>query len=165
MARLIETVSNQLGDIIPGATVKVYAQPGNTLAQTLTTDVDGMFYLTAPAGTYYLIISGPGITTKTIQGVELVDIDDPKDVKKAGDTMTGPLTLSGNPTLDMHAATKEYVDANAGTGGTAGVSQIVAGAGVLVTPSIGVGIVNIDVIATIPFFETTGIEKPIPLKM
>jgi len=31
-------------------------------------------------------------------------------VSKAGDTMTGPLVLSDNPTLDMHAATKQYVD-------------------------------------------------------
>lgn len=32
-------------------------------------------------------------------------------VAKAGDTMTGALVLSGDPTLDLHAATKQYVDA------------------------------------------------------
>ena len=32
-------------------------------------------------------------------------------VAKAGDTMTGALTLSGAPTSDLHAATKAYVDA------------------------------------------------------
>jgi len=31
-------------------------------------------------------------------------------VAKAGDTMTGPLTLSGAPTVNLHAATKQYVD-------------------------------------------------------
>lgn len=31
-------------------------------------------------------------------------------VLKAGDTMTGHLVLSGNPSLPLHAATKEYVD-------------------------------------------------------
>lgn len=31
-------------------------------------------------------------------------------VKKAGDTMTGFLTLHAHPTLPMHAATKQYVD-------------------------------------------------------
>lgn len=31
-------------------------------------------------------------------------------VRKAGDTMIGPLYLSGSPTQDMHAATKKYVD-------------------------------------------------------
>jgi Phage-related tail fibre protein len=31
-------------------------------------------------------------------------------VLKAGDTMTGPLVLSGNPTANLHAVTKQYVD-------------------------------------------------------
>lgn len=31
-------------------------------------------------------------------------------VSKAGDTMTGALTLSGAPSADLHAATKKYVD-------------------------------------------------------
>ena len=34
----------------------------------------------------------------------------PEYVKKAGDTMTGLLTLSGAPTANLHAATKKYVD-------------------------------------------------------
>ena len=33
-------------------------------------------------------------------------------VSKAGDTMTGALTLSGDPVLPLQAATKQYVDAN-----------------------------------------------------
>lgn len=33
-------------------------------------------------------------------------------VGKSGDTMTGLLTLSGDPTSDLHAATKQYVDNN-----------------------------------------------------
>lgn len=36
-------------------------------------------------------------------------------VAKAGDTMTGALTLSGAPTLDLHAANKGYVDTAATT--------------------------------------------------
>ena len=35
----------------------------------------------------------------------------------AGGTMTGALTLSGEPTADLHAASKKYVDDNAATGG------------------------------------------------
>ncbi len=35
-------------------------------------------------------------------------------VAKAGDTMTGPLALSADPTLALQAATKQYVDARAG---------------------------------------------------
>jgi hypothetical protein len=36
-------------------------------------------------------------------------------VAKAGDTMTGPLTLPGAPTATNHAATKGYVDTEVGT--------------------------------------------------
>lgn len=42
-------------------------------------------------------------------------------VNKAGDTMTGPLVLSGDPTQPMEAATKQYVDtaiSGIPTGGT-----------------------------------------------
>ena len=35
---------------------------------------------------------------------------------KAGGTMTGKITLDGAPTSNLHAATKKYVDDNAGTG-------------------------------------------------
>ena len=38
----------------------------------------------------------------------------------AGGTMTGKLTLDGAPTDDLHAATKKYVDDNAGGGGNGG---------------------------------------------
>ena len=37
-------------------------------------------------------------------------------VNKAGDTMTGPLVLSGDPTQPMEAATKQYVDQHGGGG-------------------------------------------------
>jgi hypothetical protein len=43
-------------------------------------------------------------------------------VAKAGDTMTGALTLPGAPTSDLHAATKKYVDDNAG-GGVSGLTE------------------------------------------
>jgi len=36
-------------------------------------------------------------------------------VARSGDTMTGPLTLSGAPTAPLHAATKGYVDTEVGT--------------------------------------------------
>lgn len=41
---------------------------------------------------------------------QYVDTELAKKVAKAGDTMTGLLTLSGAPTSDLHAATKKYVD-------------------------------------------------------
>jgi hypothetical protein len=36
---------------------------------------------------------------------------DPIWVNVSGDTMLGPLTLSGDPTQPLHAATKQYIDA------------------------------------------------------
>lgn len=44
---------------------------------------------------------------------------DPDKVDVAGDTMTGALVLPGNPTLPLHAATREWVLAQLGGGGAA----------------------------------------------
>lgn len=46
--------------------------------------------------------------------VELIGESGTSDdvVKKSGDTMTGALTLAGDPTEDLHAATKQYVDSH-----------------------------------------------------
>lgn len=41
-------------------------------------------------------------------------------LSRAGGTLTGALTLSGAPTADLHAATKKYVDDNAGGSGGGG---------------------------------------------
>jgi len=47
-------------------------------------------------------------------------------VLKAGDTMTGPLVLPGDPTQPLQAATKAYVDAITALppGGTAGQALV-----------------------------------------
>ena len=42
---------------------------------------------------------------------------DVRYVNITGDTMTGFLTLSADPTQAMHAATRQYVDAQAGNAG------------------------------------------------
>jgi len=42
---------------------------------------------------------------------------DPNKVDVAGDTMTGPLVLPGDPSLGLQAATKDYVDTHGGGGG------------------------------------------------
>ena len=42
---------------------------------------------------------------------------------RSGGTMTGELTLSGDPTSAMHAATKQYVDANKAVTYTATVTE------------------------------------------
>jgi len=49
-------------------------------------------------------------------------------VLKSGSTMTGALTLSGAPTVGLHAATKTYVDAVAGSATAAAASAAAAAA-------------------------------------
>jgi hypothetical protein len=44
-------------------------------------------------------------------------------LQASGGTMTGDLTLRGNPTAANHAATKGYVDALVGTSGTANINK------------------------------------------
>ena len=39
---------------------------------------------------------------------------DTRFINTAGDTMTGPLVLNADPTIDLHAATKQYVDSSSG---------------------------------------------------
>jgi hypothetical protein len=45
---------------------------------------------------------------------------DPNKVDVAGDTMTGPLVLPGDPASGLQAATKDYVDTHGGGGGGGG---------------------------------------------
>lgn len=61
----------------------------------------------------------------------------PENVLKAGDTMTGPLVLSGNPTTALQAAPKQYVDSAVATGDATRVAK--AGdtmTGGLITPNL-----------------------------
>lgn len=53
-----------------------------------------------------------GSTGKAVDGSAAVSwsLSEIGAVAKAGDTMTGALTLSGDPTQPLHAATKQYVD-------------------------------------------------------
>lgn len=51
-----------------------------------------------------------------VTNIENGTTDLPAYVKKAGDTMTGPLVLPADPTENLQAATKQYVDGLLGTG-------------------------------------------------
>jgi len=67
-------------------------------------------------------------TIRTINGVNFdgttnIIIEDGTKVRLDGSTMTGFLTLAGDPTSLNHAATKNYVDAQFGVGGTLGISR------------------------------------------
>ncbi|MEY9184711.1 hypothetical protein ABIG06_006259 [Bradyrhizobium sp. USDA 326] len=50
-----------------------------------------------------------GDSTQWVLAMPMPDVS--QFVQKAGDTMTGPLVLSGDPTAVLHAAPKQYVDA------------------------------------------------------
>ncbi|MGW0136233.1 hypothetical protein [Streptomyces sp. NPDC003299] len=81
-------------------------------------------------------------------------------VSKAGDTMTGPLTLPGNPTSPLHAATKQYVDALGGGGGavssvngqTGAVNLTAANVGALAATARGSanGVASLDAATKVP---------------
>ncbi len=55
-----------------------------------------------------------------VDGGSITQEDLDAKVDLAGDTMTGPLVLAADPTVALEAATKQYVDANAGGGGGSG---------------------------------------------
>jgi hypothetical protein len=54
---------------------------------------------------------GGNVAATNVQAA-IIEVDSEK-VAKAGDTMTGPLVLPGNPTTALQAATKQYVDGKA----------------------------------------------------
>ena len=60
---------------------------------------------------------GPDATARNAAAAAQATAD--AALPKAGGTMTGALTLSGAPTTNLHAATKKYVDDNAGGSGEA----------------------------------------------
>ena len=51
------------------------------------------------------------VPDENLQVIATRNYVDTNTVSSAGDTMTGKLTLSGDPTSALHAATKQYVDA------------------------------------------------------
>lgn len=64
----------------------------------------------------------PG-TFQTAQWDMVAGALDPRYVAKAGDTMAGMLTLAGDPTLALQAATKNYVDVAVATRSTLMISD------------------------------------------
>ena len=50
--------------------------------------------------------------------VDSINTDIAGKLNRTGGTMTGKITLDGDPTSNLHAATKQYVDNNAGSGGS-----------------------------------------------
>ena len=63
---------------------------------------------------------------------------------KAGGTMTGKIVLDGAPTTDLHAATKKYVDDNAGTSFTPSKSNIYDAVKAVFHPATNAGVTADD---------------------
>ena len=112
----------------PTGSVSVNSQKVTSLA-TPTVDTDAATKLYVDTKVADLVNSAPGtldtlgeIATAIQAGGTVYD----SFVLKAGSTMTGALTLSGAPTVDLHAATKAYVDTVAGSATAAAASAAAA---------------------------------------
>jgi hypothetical protein len=114
-------------DGVIGATIAVDATSVNTASKVVARDANGNF--AAGSITANLIGNVTGTvsgnagtasslqTARTINGVSFngtaditITATDPNKVAKAGDTMSGFLTLNGNPISPLHATPKQYVD-------------------------------------------------------
>jgi hypothetical protein len=112
----------------PTGSVSVNSQKVTSLA-TPTVDTDAATKLYVDTKVADLVNSAPStldtlgeIATAIQAGGTVYD----SFVLKAGSTMTGALTLSGAPTVDLHAATKAYVDTVAGSATAAAASASAA---------------------------------------
>lgn len=76
----------------------------------LTTGVTTGTWNKVTVDTYGRVTAGTHIT-----GTEIISTLGYTPLNKAGDAMSGLLTLSANPTTDLHAATKGYVDTSINT--------------------------------------------------
>jgi hypothetical protein len=82
----------------------------------------------APRTSAHAVITESGISVEAAlqqigQGGGIAPEELATKVSKSGDTMTGDLTLRGDPTADLHAATKQYVD-NAVANGGGGIVEL-----------------------------------------
>jgi hypothetical protein len=112
----------------PTGSLSVNSQKVTSLA-TPTVDTDAATKLYVDTKVADLVNSAPStldtlgeIATAIQAGGTVYD----SFVLKAGSTMTGALTLSGAPTVDLHAATKAYVDTVAGSATAAAASASAA---------------------------------------
>ena len=112
----------------PTGSVSLNSQKVTSLA-TPTSDADAATKLYVDTKVADLVNSAPStldtlgeIATAIQAGGTVYD----SFVLKAGSTMTGALTLSGAPTVDLHAATKAYVDTVAGSATAAAASAAAA---------------------------------------
>ena len=75
------------------------------------TPLDNLLWWDSDTGTLYVRYNDGAGTPQWVQAVAMPAIDTAAFVIKTGDTMSGPLTLPGNPTVALHAVPKQYADA------------------------------------------------------
>ena len=114
-------------DGVIGATVAVDATSTNTVSKVVARDASGNFAagtitanlignvtgtVSGNAGTASSLQTARNINGVSFNGTTDITITatDPNKVAKAGDTMSGFLTLNSNPISPMHATPKQYVD-------------------------------------------------------
>jgi hypothetical protein len=103
--------------VIRGDNTKVAFSSNNNLFATVTHD--GVAKWLGNANTATKLQTARTINGVSFDGTANITIADSTKLPIAGGTMTGDLTLKGNPTADLMAATKKYVDdsiADAGGG-------------------------------------------------
>ena len=104
-------------------TISVDATPNNTASTVVARDVYGNFAANIVLASLFGDVTGNSSTAtklqtaRTINGVAFdgtgnitITATDPNKVSKSGDSMSGYLTLNGNPVNPLHAAPKQYVD-------------------------------------------------------
>ncbi len=83
------------------------------------------------------VLTGSGLLGGATAGDVTLSFDtafgDGRYLNTDGDTMTGPLTLNGDPSAAMQAATKSYVDTSIAAAGGGDVTGVAAGTGITVT--------------------------------
>ena len=115
---LTGTLTGNRNVIVPSSS-KIYFIRNNTSgAFSVTFKTAGGSGAVVPQG-YVLAIA--------CDGTDCFDASEVARVAKAGDTMTGPLVLPGNPTLALQAAPKQYVDTQVAAAIPSGVITMWAG--------------------------------------
>lgn len=119
MAKFIQAIINQEGQAVPGASVAFQSVATGLIVTTAIADADGMVNITLPRGTYNLTISGDDINTKTVNGVELIDLNAGPSVPvtivaDAGKVLTAGVT---DNTAAWSAIPKEVPDNAVGDSG------------------------------------------------
>ena len=112
-------IGNGAGHHSVGSVLKDIANAGADTDRFMVLDASGNVKIRTGAQVRSDIEGAASTHTHTIADVTSLQTTLDGKLAKSGGTMTGALTLSGAPTADLHAATKKYVDDNAGGGSVA----------------------------------------------